>query len=135
MLMPSPMARRCRTIAARLRVAVATAVATAATVAATMTSHADLTAVAATKLREFVTQTAAFHRQKQYEELLDKFSAQLKAQAALHWNIKADVAVIPGADTIEQIIESDKGNRDYARLVYEFRLLEDKMRYQRGKKK
>ena len=37
------------------------------------------------QLREFVTQTAAFHRQKQYEELLDKFSAQLKAQAALHW--------------------------------------------------
>ena len=40
-----------------------------------------------------------------------------------------------GISTIEQIIESDKGNRDYARLVYEFRLLEDKMRYQRGKKK
>ena len=37
------------------------------------------------QLREFVTQTAAFHRQKQYEELIDKFSAQLKAQAALHW--------------------------------------------------
>jgi len=28
------------------------------------------------------------------------------AQAALHWNIASDVAVIPGADTIEQIIEN-----------------------------
>ncbi|MBM65116.1 MAG: hypothetical protein CMH55_02630 [Myxococcales bacterium] len=40
-----------------------------------------------------------------------------------------------GLSTVEQIIESDKGNRDYTRLVYEFRLLADKMRYQRGKKK
>ena len=32
-------------------------------------------------------------------------------------------------------IEDDQGNRDYARLVYEFRLLEDQMRYQRSQKK
>ena len=40
-----------------------------------------------------------------------------------------------GLSTVERVIESDKGNRDYTRLVYEFRLLADKMRYQRGKKK
>ena len=28
------------------------------------------------------------------------------AQAALHWNIKSNVSVIPGADTIEQLIEN-----------------------------
>ncbi|MAO84269.1 MAG: hypothetical protein CMH50_10385 [Myxococcales bacterium] len=40
-----------------------------------------------------------------------------------------------GISTIEQVIEDDQGNRDYARLVYEFRLLEDQMRYQRSQKK
>lgn len=39
-----------------------------------------------------------------------------------------------GLQSIEKIIEADKGNRDYIRLVYEFKLLADRMRYERDKK-
>ena len=36
-------------------------------------------------LRDFLSQTVQFQRQRQYEDLLSNFSAQLKAQAALMW--------------------------------------------------
>jgi hypothetical protein len=37
------------------------------------------------KLREFLSATAHFHRQRRYEELLSCLSAQMKADAALVW--------------------------------------------------
>ena len=46
------------------------------------------------QLREFLSQTAHFHRQRRYEQLLDYFSAALKAQAALHW-AKASLMRVP----------------------------------------